>query len=231
MSVVRMRDDGWSVAQASQADRVEFIHKTYQHLALAIAAFVGAEAFLLSLPGIDALAYSMLNSWFLVLGAFVLVSWIAEKWAASAVSLGKQYAGLALYIVAEAIIFVPLMYVASAYDSAAIAKAGVATGIVFAGLTAFVLISKKDLSFLRGLLVVISFGALALIVISMLFGMALGTWFSVAMVVFAGGAVLYHTSNVLHHYQPGQHVAASLALFASVALMLWYMVQLFTSRR
>jgi FtsH-binding integral membrane protein len=65
----------------------------------------------------------------------------------------------------------------------------------------------------------------------MLFGMALGTWFSVGMVVFAGGAVLYHTSNVLHRYQPGQHVAAALSLFASVALMLWYMVQLFTSRR
>lgn len=231
MSVVRMRDDGWSVAQESQADRVEFIHKTYQHLALAVAAFVGAEAVLLSLPGIEALAYSMLNAWFIVLGVFMLVSWVAEKWAASAVSLGTQYAGLALYIVAEAIIFVPLMYLASYYDPAAIAKAGVATGIVFAGLTGYVLISKQDLSFLRGILVVASFGALALIVIAMLFGLALGTWFSVGMVVFAGGAVLYQTSNVLHRYQPGQHVAASLALFASVALMLWYMMQLFTSRR
>jgi FtsH-binding integral membrane protein len=231
MSVYRVRDDGWSVAQASQTDRVEFIHKTYQHLALALASFVGIEAALLHLPGIESLAYAMLNAWFLVLGAFMLVSWIAEKWAASAVSLGKQYAGLALYVVAEAIIFVPLMFIATLYDPGAIAKAGVATGIVFAGLTLFVLISKKDFSFMRGILAVVGFGALALIVISLLFGMALGTWFSVAMVVFAGGAVLYHTSNVLHRYRPGQHVAASLALFASVALMLWYMVQLFTSRR
>src|SRR5687767_3393966 len=101
MSVHRISDDGWSVAQASQADRVEFIHKTYQHLALAVAAFVGVEAALLHMPGIEAVAYAMLNAWFLVLGAFMLVSWIAEKWASSAISLGKQYAGLALYIVAE----------------------------------------------------------------------------------------------------------------------------------
>ncbi|MEM6329409.1 MAG: permease, partial [Planctomycetota bacterium] len=36
----------------------------------------------------------------------------------------------------------------------------------------------------------------------------------------------YDTSNVMHHYQPGQHVAASLSLFASVALLFWYVVRL-----
>jgi hypothetical protein len=45
----------------------------------------------------------------------------------------------------------------------------------------------------------------------------------------ASGYILYDTSNVLHHYRIGQHVAASLALFAAVALMFWYMIQLVMS--
>ena len=55
------------------------------------------------------------------------------------------------------------------------------------------------------------------------------TLFSGVMVVFAGACVLYHTSNVLHKYQTNQYVAASLALFASVALMFWYILQLIMS--
>ena len=48
-----------------------------------------------------------------------------------------------------------------------------------------------------------------------------------AMVGLAGGAILYDTSNVLHHYPQDRYVGASLALFASVALMLWYVLRLF----
>ena len=73
--------------------------------------------------------------------------------------------------------------------------------------------------------------ALVLIVASVVFGFALGTWFSVAMIGFAGAAVLYDTSNVLHHYEQDRYVAASLQLFASIALMFYYVLMLFTSRR
>jgi FtsH-binding integral membrane protein len=64
-----------------------------------------------------------------------------------------------------------------------------------------------------------------------IFGFALGTYFSVAMVGIAGAAILYDTSNVLHHYPEDRYVAASLELFASVALMLWYILRIFMSRR
>ena len=49
------------------------------------------------------------------------------------------------------------------------------------------------------------------------------------MVGFAGAAVLYDTSNVLHHHAEDRYVAAALELFASVALMFWYVLQLFLS--
>jgi hypothetical protein len=58
-------------------------------------------------------------------------------------------------------------------------------------------------------------------------GFELGTWFSVAMIGLAGGAILYDTSNVLHHYPEDRYVSASLALFASVALLFWYVLRLF----
>ena len=56
------------------------------------------------------------------------------------------------------------------------------------------------------------------------------SWFSVAMVGLAGAAILYDTSNVLHHYPEDRYVAASLQLFASVAMMFWYVLRIFMSR-
>ena len=59
----------------------------------------------------------------------------------------------------------------------------------------------------------------------MIFGFSLGLIFSSVMVLFAAGSVLYTTSNIMHHYHPKQHVAASLALFSAVALLFWYVLQ------
>ena len=64
-----------------------------------------------------------------------------------------------------------------------------------------------------------------------LFGFQLGTFFSVAMIALAGGSILYDTSNVMLRYPQDRHVAASLELFASVALMFWYVLRLLSSRR
>jgi FtsH-binding integral membrane protein len=142
-----------------------------------------------------------------------------------------QYMGLGLYVVAEAVIFVPLLYVVRAIDPGIIPSAAVATLSLFAGLTAVVFITRKDFSFLRTVLLFGGLAALGLIVVAVLFQFALGPIFTYAMIALACGYILYHTSNVLHHYRIGQHVAASLALFASVALLFWYILQLFLSRR
>jgi len=49
------------------------------------------------------------------------------------------------------------------------------------------------------------------------------------MVVLAMAIILYNTSNVMQRYNTNQHVAASLSLFASVALLFWYVLQIFMS--
>jgi len=45
-------------------------------------------------------------------GRFVLVSWIATRVAHATESPGAQYAALGAYVIAESIIFVPLLLIA-----------------------------------------------------------------------------------------------------------------------
>ncbi|MDP7347421.1 MAG: Bax inhibitor-1 family protein, partial [Phycisphaeraceae bacterium] len=136
-----------------------------------------------------------------------------------------QYAGLSLYVVAQAIIFVPLIYIGLQYNGV-IETAALITVLLFFGLTFVVFLTRKDFSFLRGILIFAGIAALGLIVCSIIFGFSLGLVFSVVMVSLACGYILYDTSNVLHHYRIGQHVAAALALFASVALLFWYVLRI-----
>ena len=165
--------------------------------------------------------------WLLILGAFILSGWMARSLAARVTNPTAQYAGLGLYVVAEAVIFLPLLHVAAFYSSPkVIPMAAVLTAVLFTALTAVVFVTRKDFSFLRTFLVVGGMIALGLIVCGVAFGFNLGLAFSGGMIVLAGAAILYDTSKVLHHYQTNQHVAASLELFASVALLFWYVLRI-----
>jgi FtsH-binding integral membrane protein len=173
----------------------------------------------------------MQYSWLILMGAFVGVSWIANYWANSDTSIGLQYAGLILYVVAEAVIFVPLLYIANNVAPGAIGSAGLLTLIIFGGLTGIVMVTRTDLTSWGKYLWFGGLAALGLIVAAVVFNFSLGVWFSGAMIALAGAYILYETSNILHNYRTTQHVAASLALFASVALMFWYILRLFISLR
>jgi FtsH-binding integral membrane protein len=204
------------VARASQSVRVEFIRKTYNHLAMAVLAFIGLEYVFLNSALAPALTSLMTGgySWLIVLAAFMGISWIADNWARSATSLHMQYAGLILYVIAEAVIFVPLLYIANQIAPGVITNAAVITGLLFVGLTYVAFTTRKDFTFLGGALKIGSFVALG---------------FIAASILFASGAILYETSAIIHHYSPQQHVAASLSLFASVALLFWYVVRFLMS--
>ncbi|MEI6607069.1 MAG: Bax inhibitor-1 family protein [Verrucomicrobiota bacterium] len=224
------------VAESPEAIRAEFIRKTYGHLAGAIALFAILESMFLSL-GFGDTALVILGSsrfsWLIVLGAFMLVSWVAETWATNGASMAKQYAGLGLYTLAEAVIFLPMIALAVAMtgDLSLLTQAALITAAMVLGISAVALTTKKDFSFLGGILKISGFVALGLIVASFILPISLGLWFSAAMIVFASGAILFNTSNLIHRYQPGQHVAAALSLFASVALLFWYVLRILMSLR
>jgi hypothetical protein len=226
-----------SAADAPAAARVAFIKRTYAHLALAILAFIGLEAILLNLPNIDNLMLSFFGmgkfAWLLVLVVYMGGSWIAERWANSDASQGIQYLGLGLYIVVEAAIFLPILWICSTFAKfdGVILQAGLMTGCVAGGLMLAVLITKQDFSFLGPILSISFLVMFGVIIASIFIGFNLGLLFSFVMVALASGAILYHTSNVLHHYRTDQHVAASLSLFAAVALLFWYILQIFMRSR
>jgi FtsH-binding integral membrane protein len=215
-------------AQSAASERATFIRRTYAHVAGAILAFVGLEALLLSVVKKEDISLMFGGYGFLaVLLAFMGASWLAQVWARSETSRAMQYLGLGLYVVAEAVIFLPLLYICTHYvpDSARlISTAGILTLAVFGGLTISVFVTRKDYSFLAPVLSVGSMLALGLIVASLLFTFTLGVLFAFAMVALVSGCILYQTSNVLHHYRTDQPVAASLALFSSVATLFYYIL-------
>jgi len=223
-------------AAAAESERMAFIRRTYLHVGGAVFAFAGIEAAILNVVPQQTLESLVVRlgggfGWLLFLGAFMFVSWIARSWAASTTSTTTQYMGLGLFVVAEAILFLPLLYVAHFYiqDPYLLPSAALITLLIFGGLTAGVFVTKADFSWLRMYLWLGGLAAMGVIVCAILFGFSLGVFFSLAMVVLASGYILYDTSNILHHYRTDQHVAAALALFASVALLFWYVLQILIS--
>jgi FtsH-binding integral membrane protein len=234
--------------ETSRSERAAFIRRTYAHLAGAILAFVAIETVIfgvlrqMNTAAFDQALFGTLShpfSWLIVLGAFIGVSYLANYWAFNGGSPALQYAGLGLYVVAQALIFVPILYVAMymipsepGRQFELVGQAGILTMCLFAGLTAVVFFTGKDFSFLGPIISIAGFVALGVIICAMIFGFTLGLLFSLAMIVLAAGAILYDTSNVLHRFRLDQHVAASLSLFASVALLFYYvLLALIQSRR
>jgi FtsH-binding integral membrane protein len=219
-----------SAIQAMPYERAAFIRRTYAHLAGAILAFIALEAALLQVATPErvwGVLRAMPYSWLLVLGLFMVGGWVAQWWASSSTSRALQYAGLGLYVVLEALIFLPLLSIAAyKFGPEVIPTAAILTLAVFGGLTLAVFVTRKDFSFLGPVLTVGALIALGVIVAGILFGFTLGLFFSFAMVALMSGYILYYTSQVMLHYRTDQHVAAALALFACIATLFWYILQI-----
>ncbi|MEM7477087.1 MAG: Bax inhibitor-1 family protein [Planctomycetota bacterium] len=223
--------DNYVAEVAERSERVAFIQRTYLHLGAAIIALVILECMLFSMIGSDAILQALAPilrgwGWLVFLGGFMVVSTVADYWARNSTSKGMQYAGLSLYVVAEAVLLLPLLAFANKMDGNIAINAGIITAIVFGGLTAMVFITGTDFSGLGKFLWVGSLAAFAVIAAGFVMGFSLGIFFCGAMVLLASGYILYQTSGVMRHYQTDQHVAASLALFASVALLFWYVLRI-----
>jgi len=217
-----------------QVDRGTFIRRTYVNLSVAVLGFILLSAVLMN-RGVGEMMLEMLASggrfgWLVVLGAFMLVSMLATRLADNVDSENTQQIGLAIYVVAESLIFAPLLALARYIDPQIIPAAAVATLLLVGGLTFTAFTTKKDFSFMRSFLSMAGLIALGAIITSILCGFSLGIWFSAAMVLLCAGFILYDTSNIIHHYPVDRPAGAALHLFASIATMFWYMLRIFMSR-
>lgn len=212
---------------SAPSERALFITHTYNHLFLAVAALVAIEVGLFRSGIGQALAVRMLAvPWLLILAAFMLVGWLASRAAWRLRSTAAQYAGLGTYVVAKAIILVPLIYRAELFAPGTIQQAAQWTLLGFSGLTAIAWITRENFSFLRPFLIWCGFIALLLIVAALVFGFRLGTWFSGAMIALAGASVLYDTDKIRRRHRTDRYVGAALSLFASVSMMFWYVLRI-----
>jgi len=221
--------------QVSDVERVAFYKKTYSHVAGGVLLFILFEYLLLQSETIVNFALSMTDGykWLIMLGGFMFITNYAERMALKSPSKPTQYLAYGLYILAEAFIFVPMIYIAAFYMESGpeiLNQAAIVTLGLFTGLSAVVFVTKKDFSFLKTGLTIGFFIALGLILAGTLFGFNLGLWFSVAMCLLAGGSILYQTSNLVNKYTTNDYIPAALGLFASLMLLFWYILSIFMSR-
>jgi FtsH-binding integral membrane protein len=220
--------------------RADFYKKTYGHVAAAVLLFIILETLLLQVQPLVDFMFSLAQgwTWLLVLGAFMWATSYAEKMAHKSHDRNQQYLGLGLIVLAYAVIFLPLISIALQYqqyyegsnESHLLSQAAFVTLSLFAALSAVVIVTKKDFSFLKSILTVGFIIAIGLIIAGMIFGFDLGLFFSGAMVVLAAGTILYQTSNLVHEYHTDQYVGAAVGLFSSLMLLFWYILQIFMSR-
>jgi FtsH-binding integral membrane protein len=220
------------VADLDDVARGEFIIRVYQHLVVAVGAFIVFEALLINLGVAEAMwdfIAGNSGAWLLVLGGFMVVNWLATSAAHDVLNPSRQYGGLFGMAAAEAVIFAPFLYYffnVAPDGTSSVVAAAIITVAGFAGLSAVAFVTRRDLSFLRPLLLWGFVCSLVLIGAALLFGLELGIWFSVAMIALAGGSILYQTQTILRRYPYEAYVGASVQLFASVMLLFWYVLRL-----
>lgn len=222
------------VASLTEDQKAVFYRKTYAHLAIAVLAFVFVEYIFFQIPAVMQLAMKLTQGflWLIMLGGFMFATNYAERMALTTNNKNKQYVALGIYVIAEAFIFIPLIFIAMYYADGGganlLSQAAILTLALFAGITSVAFLSKRDFSFLRTVITITSFVALGLILAGMIFGFNLGLWFSAGMVVLASISILYQTSQMIHKYYEDQYVGAALGLFGSLMLLFWYILSIFS---
>lgn len=249
-----------AVATLGVSDRVTFLRKTYAHLGAALIAWPLLTAAIMNFApkvswGFSKFALQGRWNWLMVIGLFMVVGWVANRLAESQASRGLQYAGLGLEVGAWSMLLQPIIWilmlkfgskdavttmfaadgsitpVLSSTATSILAQAIVITLAIFIGLTLTVFLTKKDFSFLRGILAICTFAAFGVILASALFGFSLGAIFCGAMILLMAGYILYQTSLVMAHFPPTAYVAAALMLFSTIATLFWYVLQMLMSLR
>ena len=195
------------VATASVEERSQFIWKVYAHVVGGILALVAIEAYILTSGMVNGLISLMYGSPILTFFAFVGSTMAAQSVARSAQSTTVQYAAFAAYVGIFAVFIAPAIYYAEMKQPGVVATA---------------MITRKDFSFLRGIVTWGFMLALVAIAASMFLGFQWGQWFSVAMIGLLGAAILYQTGEIMRTYPTNRYVSAALELFGSIALLfLW----------
>ena len=241
-----------AVATLGVSDRVAFLRRTYALLGISLIAFAAITGGLMRYATQTSLEFSSWAftgqfSWLMVIGLFMVVGYVAQRLARSETSRALQFLGLFVFVFAESVLLQPMLWILIAKfgnaetigftneglltgrAAAILGQAVVITLAIFIGLTLTVFVTKKDFSFLRGVLSIATFAVLGVIIASMLFGFSLGALFSGFVILIMAGYILQQTSMVMRDFPPTAYVAAALMLFSTIATLFWYVLRLLMS--
>jgi uncharacterized protein len=212
--------------------KLPFIKKIYSYLGLGLAIFT-ILSFIIALSGLGLVMLKLYTGGItslLVIGIFVAFSWLSNNLMVNQ-SKTIQLVGLGLYALVEAIIFSPLFYLVKNIDINILYIAIAITASLFLALTTIVMRTKVNLSFIGTFLTIAGIGVVIAVLASIIFGFALGIWFTAITIILACGYILYDTSNIIHKYQEGQEIAAAGALLGSVLYLLYQVIQFILQSR
>jgi len=101
---------------------------------------------------------------------------------------------------------------------------------IFLCLTSFILVSKRDFSFLGGFLFAGLFVMIGWGLLNLLLGWKLQFLYSAAGALLFTGFVLYDTSVILHKFSYDEYISASVQLYLDIINLFMYILQLLSRR-
>lgn len=229
---------GWAAGtggfaiDAAVNERLGFLRKTYSLLTAQILIAGTIAALIINTPALLDFALNLGNPIIYLIAVFALALG-TRKMLEGTRPMGVQYAAAALWCTFLGALVTPFCAMAAAKTGSyeVVGQAFVLTSCVFIGITAYVLTTKKDFSFIGAGLWMASFAAMGIGLLLYFMGGSGGIWYSIMWIALMCGWILYDTSKVLHKYPVNAAVAASVMLLVDFVYLFIYILMLLTRSR
>ena len=216
-----MREQDYAVHHGQQVEQQEIskvLRNTYSLLALTLA-FSGVMAFVAQQMRVG------YPNVFVVLIGFYGLFFLTNKLRDSAWGLVSAFAltGFMGFILG------PILnrYLGMAGGAEVVSSAFAMTALVFGGLSAYVLITRKDMSFLSGFITAGFFVLLGAVVASFFFQISgLQLAISAGFVLFSSVCILFQTSAIIHGGERN-YIMATISLYVSIYNLFISLLQIF----
>ena len=216
-----MREQDYAVHHGQQVEQQEIskvLRNTYSLLALTLA-FSGVMAFVAQQMRVG------YPNVFVVLIGFYGLFFLTNKLRDSAWGLVSTFAltGFMGFILG------PILnrYLGMAGGAEVVSSAFAMTALVFGGLSAYVLITRKDMSFLSGFITAGFFVLLGAVVASFFFQISgLQLAISAGFVLFSSVCILFQTSAIIHGGERN-YIMATISLYVSIYNLFISLLQIF----
>ena len=213
-----------TASEAPIAERMAFLRKVYGLLSISVLMAAAASWFTLNNEAFLATVYrSQMMFFILQIGAIFLVMWARKK-----ETLGLM--ALFLFTMLTGVTTAPILRI---YGGEVVTQAALLTGLIFGGLSVYTIRSKKDFSFMGGMLTT---GLLILVVGGLLnafiFKSSAGAFlFSAAGVFLFSGFIIYDTFNILRRYPTDEYISATLSLYLDILNLFMMLLHLLGGSR